>query len=116
MNAHSAILLTGNFAEVPRQRVVANRGETQSFGPLRKGATSGGRTYHLLKVMTGISADRERDAEPGIFGKLLQLVVLVGQQTRRDLQSGNEAIDPCFENGLAHGVEVIARPSANSTH
>ena len=83
LDPDGAILAPRDVAEPLRQRRVADRGEAERLRPLRELPRRRARAEHVLEVMARIGADRHGDAEPRLFGDLLEHVALRGQHRRR---------------------------------
>jgi hypothetical protein len=73
--AHCAVLLPSGVCKVLHELGGADRGQAQRFRPLRECAGRGRGTDVLGEVVPGVRRQRDRDAQPGTCGQLLQSVV-----------------------------------------
>ncbi len=62
-----------DVAKAADQVLIADRRETERFGPLREARAAAGCAEHELEVAARIGADRHRNAEPRALGDLLNL-------------------------------------------
>ena len=110
LDADCAILLPRDVAEPAHERRIADRGESERFGPLRELARPDGRAENVLEVISRIGADRDRDAEPRALGDLLERVALCREQRRGSAEAGDHAVDlraldqPAVRGGVVRGT------------
>ena len=67
-------------------------------------------------MISGIGADRDRNAQSRQLGHLLQRVVLSRERARITAQSGDEAVDADVANELTRRGEIVGRPRAHHSH
>jgi hypothetical protein len=65
-------------------------------------------------MISGIGADRERDAEPRALRDFLQLVVLCRERRCGSAEPGDEAVDVDVADKFGRGREIVLRADAGA--
>ena len=114
LDADGAIFLPRNISEAANQRRVADGGEAERLRPLREDRRDDAGAGDVLKMVSRIGADGERNPESGTLGDLLERIVLRRQRRRvadepRDHRRDFRAVD---ERAIGRGV--VARAHAGN--